>query len=118
MVIYGNVTKEIKQDDELIQIGGILTAGLESQDENAPGVYWSLPLAHLRYYGDPVTSLRSTGRDSSRLSAGRLVLVALGAVPTTWVDSSSEIRPAVNWFSTLNESLTRIASDTQGRKAS
>jgi hypothetical protein len=53
-----------------------------SEDERTSGfgegVYWSLPLANLRYYGT-VKSKRSSFRDSTRLSVPEVQLLALGA---------------------------------------
>ncbi|KAK9415679.1 hypothetical protein SUNI508_10157 [Seiridium unicorne] len=45
------------QNDPLVSLGGILTIGLQLERETVPGgVFWSLPLGHLRYYGGPVRS--------------------------------------------------------------
>jgi len=81
------------------------------------GIYWSLPLAHLRYYGDPVTISRSTGHDGSRVSINGIVLVALGAALSTWVKSASELNKALHWFVTLSESLHRIAANEEEEKS-
>ena len=60
LIVLGKVTADTRQKDPLIATGGIVTIGLQGAEPNDDrGVYWSLPLAHVRYYGDPVISERS-----------------------------------------------------------
>ena len=80
IVVHGTVTKKIEQNDSLFPIGTMVTVGLESRSDVAKGIYWSLPLAHLRYYGEAVISSRSTGHDASRISIDQLIYVTLGAL--------------------------------------
>jgi hypothetical protein len=60
-VVLGSEEKLVRQQDPLIAAGGCLTVGLESAypDHGNDGVYWSLSLAHLRFYGrsDPGASV-------------------------------------------------------------
>jgi hypothetical protein len=82
LVVLGPVTREIRQKDPLVQDGGIVTISIASRSDsdqsNSPnGVYWSLPLASLRYYGT-VQRERSTMHDS-RLTVAQLQALALGA---------------------------------------
>ncbi|RLL97341.1 hypothetical protein CFD26_106249 [Aspergillus turcosus] len=82
LVVLGSVTREIRQKDPLVQDGGIVTISIASrsdsdQSNSANGVYWSLPLASLRYYGT-VQRERSTMHDS-RLTVAQLQALALGA---------------------------------------
>jgi hypothetical protein len=81
LVVLGSVTREIRQNDPLIQDGGIVTISIASrsdsdQSNSANGVYWSLPLASLRYYGT-VQRERSTMHDS-RLTVPQLQALTLG----------------------------------------
>lgn len=99
MVVHGAVTKEVKQQDPLIPCGAIVTLGLQCDEKVDQGVYWSLPLAHLRYYGDPVQSSRSTGIDGSRVSMDQLVYVAMGSV--LWTQRSHDVEPTIQWFCDL-----------------
>lgn len=80
MAIYGSVTRKIEQNDELFPTGTMVTLGLESNLGIDDGIYWSLPLTYLRYYGDPIKSSRSTGHDASRISIDQLFYVALGSL--------------------------------------
>ncbi|KAE9377592.1 hypothetical protein N431DRAFT_478802 [Stipitochalara longipes BDJ] len=111
MIVYSTINKEIKFKDTLVEPGGILTIGLQNNDDHDEGVYWSLPLAYLRYYGDPVQSARSLSQDSLRISMDQLAQVALGSVFHSWREPISEIINLAEWFSDLSDSLHRIASD-------
>ena len=120
MVVYGTVTKEISQRDKLVPTSGIITLGLQSMTGVDTSVYWSLPLAHLRYYGDPVPSSRSTGHHASLISAEQLSYVALGAIFADWIEDSSEIDFALRLLSELSACVPRAATEapggTQGRQ--
>lgn len=49
----GDKTTLIAQKDALVKKGGLLTIGLrDTRNEDRLGVTWSMPLAHLRYYGN------------------------------------------------------------------
>lgn len=74
-------TTHVRFDDLLVGAGGVITIGLQSASpEIDNGVGWSLSLSHLRYYGDPVKVMTSTGADSQRISMEELHLVALGSM--------------------------------------
>ncbi|KAJ5627388.1 hypothetical protein N7528_004815 [Penicillium herquei] len=77
LVILGSSTKEIHQQDSLVKMGGVVTISISAQVTHGDGVYWSLPLASLRYYGT-VQRERSTMRDS-RISVAQLSALLLGA---------------------------------------
>ncbi|KAH8587074.1 hypothetical protein B0O99DRAFT_656564 [Bisporella sp. PMI_857] len=81
MHIIGDCPKEIKMKDYLVTEGGTITLGLQHDGRQGPrGVHWSLSLAHLKYYGKPVTTTRSTEFDSSRISFDELWTVGLGSL--------------------------------------
>ena len=54
------------------------------EQDDGRGVYWSLPLAHVRYYGDPVVSERSINPNLKRISFDDLWLVTLGSLFALW----------------------------------
>lgn len=78
--------------DHLFSDRGILTIGLEpAPGREARSVYWSLPLAHLRYYGLPVTkfsSMRTSERD--RVTVDELLFAWFCAYIKAW-DSDPDI---------------------------
>ena len=85
LLVLGKTTAHTRQKDPLIAPGGMVTIGLQVPErDDGRGVYWSLPLAHVRYYGDPVMSERSINSDSSRISIDDLWLVTLGSIFALW----------------------------------
>ena len=117
MVVHGSVTKKIQQGDQLVPTGSIITLGLESVAGADMGVCWSLPLAHLRFYGDPVQSSRSTGHDASRIPAEQLIYVVLGVLFRNWVKTSSMIPLALRWLSKMHRCIKRAAQVEVGHGA-
>ncbi|KUI61453.1 hypothetical protein VP1G_08642 [Cytospora mali] len=86
--VFGPKAKYYASNDTLIQQGGRLTIGLENPNpESARGVYWSLHLTRLKYYGDPVeVTRRST--DVSKVSFEDFTLVVLGSLFGSWAGKS------------------------------
>ena len=117
MVVHGSVTKNIQQRDQVVPTGSIITLGLESVAGAEMGVCWSLPLAHLRFYGDPVQSSRSTGHDASRISAEQLIYVVLGVLLRNWVTTSSTIPLALRRLSKMHRCIQRAAQIEGGHEA-
>lgn len=97
MVVLGKQNQEILQHDDLIALGGVLTIGLQGVNHKAAeGVSWSLSLAHLRYYGQPVLASGSVSSDSGRITFQQMCQVALGNVISSWgVDMHSIDEAAV-----------------------
>ncbi|KAI0380681.1 hypothetical protein F5Y04DRAFT_271361 [Hypomontagnella monticulosa] len=88
MIVYRDYNTEIVQYDRLFRAGGLLTVGLKLSNESDKGVKWSLPLAKLRFYGDPVLVTKSMDSRSSRISFKQLASVALGCLARQWPDIS------------------------------
>jgi len=66
MIVLGSNSTEVKQNDPVVNPGGIITIGLQGNNlESTRGVYWSLPLVYVRYYGDPLQSEGLISSDSS-----------------------------------------------------
>ncbi|KAL4878202.1 hypothetical protein BJY04DRAFT_229923 [Aspergillus karnatakaensis] len=80
LVILGSKTLQIDQKDALVEKGGVATLSIAYQDDphdTQDGVYWSLSLANLRYYGT-VECKRSSLHDS-KLSISHFQALILGA---------------------------------------
>ncbi|KAH8777182.1 hypothetical protein BGZ57DRAFT_890833 [Hyaloscypha finlandica] len=77
-------TIQIEQNDPLIGDGGILTIGLHFNKECDSGVFWSLPLAHMRYYGTTPIASRTLALDNSRVTIDRFYQVVLGSLSAHW----------------------------------
>jgi len=108
LLVLGHKITEVDFKDEAISNSGQLTVGLQSPDSNKDeGVYWSLSLAHLRFYGDPVKVTSFTTRDASRLSIKEFHLLVLGSILSDW----GSIRPtdfedAARFFVALDKSVS------------
>ncbi|KAL9623650.1 MAG: hypothetical protein Q9160_002106 [Pyrenula sp. 1 TL-2023] len=85
----------IKQCDPLVGTGGLVTLGASSHSpDSESGAYWSLPLAYLRFYGDPVVVSRNLSDNAGRLSRLELCLVTLGAIFSGWKKYGDDIDKA------------------------
>ncbi|KAK8070087.1 hypothetical protein PG994_006703 [Apiospora phragmitis] len=84
MLVLQKAPKTVTQHDPLVSPAGILTIGLQMQRANKDGVYWSLPLGHLRYYGPPVPTASNLGIREDRVSISELVQVAFGCITRGW----------------------------------
>jgi hypothetical protein len=95
LIVLGASSAEIKQNDALVYTGGIITIGLRGNHlESTGGVSWSLPLAYVRYYGDPVQAERSIDSDSSHVPMDQLLLVLLGELCRHWGIIGQEVKEA------------------------
>lgn len=83
-ILLAGTNQYIEQKDDLVGRGGVITIGLTNQDADDKGVFWSLPLAHARYYGDPVTVKRYAGVEQSQFTFENFVFVVLGSVIGSW----------------------------------
>lgn len=104
MVVLGATATEIKSGDPLFKHTGMLTLGLSyvgrKQEGEAPpaeeeGIYWSLPLAHLRYYGQPVVSKSALNVNHSHLTLSELTMIALGSMFRSWGAMTSDYEGAM-----------------------
>jgi len=106
ILVLGNNTVHVKQKDTLFPKEAILTVGLASRDsDDNNGVFWSLPLAHLRYYGDPVDVSRSVGADASRISFDDLLQVIFGGALSNWTNYISDMHQAAKVVVSLRQAL-------------
>ncbi len=95
LIVLGKVPADTRQKDPLIAPGGIVTIGLQGAEPgDGRGVYWSLPLAHVRYYGEPVIADRSINSDSSRIPIDDLWLITLGSLFALWRIEGSQSKEA------------------------
>ena len=91
MFVLGRESTHVKQDDELIKPGGLMTVGSHhTYTKEDCGLSWSMPLAQLLYYGKPVVSTRSVDSKSPRVPFDRLLSAAVGSLMNTWGLSSSD----------------------------
>ncbi|KAL2069432.1 hypothetical protein VTL71DRAFT_14111 [Oculimacula yallundae] len=80
MLVLHNSPTPVRQNDPLVPKGGILTVGLQIERPGQEGgVYWSLPLGHLRYYGAPVVMESHLETEGGRIEVDQLLQVAFGS---------------------------------------
>jgi hypothetical protein len=106
MLVLGPQTKEVKQHDELIPTGTLVTAGLQHRTSTTGGVFWSLPLAHIRFYGDPIM-VRSSTMSETGLTINQLLQVALGSLIGQWTTKFSEFDAAAQLIVSMRNSLQK-----------
>lgn len=93
--VLGTSSGIVKQNDPLIPAGTVVTLGTSKQSPDAQcGVYWSLPLAHLRYYGDPIPISRTLLDRPGRLTQQEVLLTSLGAVFSNWRELGDDFEKA------------------------
>lgn len=116
MSVLGERSHFVKQGDDLVAQGGLLTLGLESAVErNAAsefdGVTWSLPLAFYHYYGTPIAAERSLATDGTRFSVLQFLLVAAGAVFIGWSQPSLDARQMARLVQGVCRNMIRYSSN-------
>jgi len=108
IVVLSPSLTEVHFKDPLVPEGVTLELGLSSSDcHKSQGVFWSLSLAHLRYYGSPVSVSRSLSYDESRVSMDQLYLIALGSIMSNWIPigQGRNIEEHLQLFKTLGERI-------------
>ena len=102
----GQKTTLVYQRDSLVQDGGLITIGLESSHyRDSTGVAWSIPLAHLRYYGRPVMSHGKLGSSTSRISFVQMMHIAMGSIMSTWQTRDSTCEMLASCIVSFSEAL-------------
>lgn len=102
----GTRTYHVPQKDGLIAPGGMITVGMGSR-EGCPDetIYWSLPLAHMRFYGNPVNSERRHGMKESQVSYADFRFVLLGSVLSSWGMDKHDLGLALQCIILLGDSI-------------
>ncbi len=100
----------MRQYDPLISNLGVLTIGLENLSLSHDPVSWSLPLAYMRYYGEPSLITGLAGHSNSRVSMDQFAYIVMGSVIYAWESSGfvKGIRLAVNILYRLSDFLKAV----------
>ncbi|KAL5313167.1 hypothetical protein ACEPPN_018900 [Leptodophora sp. 'Broadleaf-Isolate-01'] len=115
LLVLGKDPVEVQQNDDLVPKQGILTVGLsgrEGVDRSNDGVFWSLPLAHLQFYGDPIETLRSVGTDAARISFDDFLQVVLGAAVSRWMKYTDGVSQAAELLLSVQRTLDDAPSSS------
>lgn len=107
-MLYLKDTRKFKQDDALFPRSALLTVGVTSASPDRVGLSWSLPLAYLRYYGDPVVVTRSTAENASYVNVDEFCQMVLGSATGYWCKTYDDIDIAVDLLVALSQSLEQV----------
>ncbi|KAL8655750.1 MAG: hypothetical protein Q9226_002922 [Calogaya cf. arnoldii] len=110
LVLLSSANSEVRQHDPLISNLGVLTIGLEDLSLPHDPVSWSLPLAYMRYYGEPSLITGLAGHSNSRVSIDQFAYIVIGSVISAWESSGfvKDIRLAVNILHRLSDFLKAV----------
>ncbi|PGG96931.1 hypothetical protein GX51_07579 [Blastomyces parvus] len=98
--------KFISQHDNIFPKGVILTIGLESSPmQGKRGVYWSLPLAHMKYYGDPVQAHATLSEAATRVTIDEFGVLVLGTIIAGWGAGGRNSMEAARMIITLHKAV-------------
>lgn len=86
MAVLSDVMTPVRQHDPLMN-RSLLTFSvhISSTKEESNGVFWSLPMAHMRYYSPPVVAQGRLTSDTSRITMDEFLIVVLGMVISSWI---------------------------------
>jgi hypothetical protein len=113
--VYNPGIVEVKMGDSLVHEGGMLSLGVSKRpgvSHKDNGIYWSLSLAQLRYYGRPVKVERGLGADC-RLTRAQLDLVVFAVLLEEWGLKDSSCEPIVRVIIALVEQISTIQQGTR-----
>ncbi|KAI0127508.1 hypothetical protein BJ170DRAFT_375533 [Xylariales sp. AK1849] len=114
ILVFGgkSCNKEINMKDNLVKPGGVLSLGISDNGRKGTsrGIYWSLSLAHHRYYGRPIQKTGTLGDEQGRITFEELEQVILGAALGHWLVEMSETNTALKYLLMLISSLGDITA--------
>lgn len=94
----------VEQRDPLFAPEAEAILGLQpSPAQKTRGVYWSLSLSKLRFYGAPERTTQSFNMDTTRLTLEQFRFVALGCLAHTWTADMTSIDKVCRAISRLYE---------------
>jgi hypothetical protein len=94
--------KHVVQGDTLFSPEVEAVLGLEpAPSQQARGVYWSLSLSKLRFYGAPEQTTQTFRLETSRLTLEQLRFVVLGSVLRGWTFDGTSLNKAAHLMSNL-----------------
>lgn len=112
ILLIGNEDKEVDFNDPLIPPGGMFTIGLVSaEDTDNRGVYWSLSLKHLKYYGRPIQSEARFNQDVSKVTFEEFSIAIFGAVAGKSRVGDIELSTFATIFVQVQKTLEKLTLD-------
>ena len=104
-------SKMVRQADPLVPENGILTIGMQqplSSSTQSNGLRWSLPLAHLRFYGDPVTRTAVIRKEGFRLHLAEFQMAVLGSLLGGWRVPDRQLERAIKWVARISKTVISV----------
>lgn len=119
IIVTGPTTVFHKFEDPLVRPGGTLTLGLARPGgEMLRGVFWSLSLAHLNFYGRrPVQKEASLNLHSQSLSFQQFTLSIFGAFLARWGAFGSDAEAPARFLTKLRDDIYAIANGQHSSSA-
>ncbi|CVL04921.1 uncharacterized protein FMAN_12946 [Fusarium mangiferae] len=114
ITVGGSDTPPLQFSDPLVQSGGFLTLGLARPREGAAhGVFWSLSLAHLNFYGRPVSRKARFDTESRKLSFGQFTQAVYGSLLGHWNLTGPLAQYPSRIFVAMKQTIERqVSADT------
>ncbi|KAM0340151.1 hypothetical protein ACHAPU_010643 [Fusarium lateritium] len=104
-------TLPLRFSDPLVEPGGFLTLGLaRPRDGDTHGVFWSLSLAHLNFYGRPVSRKARFDSDSRKISFDQFTQAVYGALLGHWNLTGPLAEPPSRIFVAMRKTIERQVS--------
>ncbi|KAK4206319.1 hypothetical protein QBC37DRAFT_133716 [Rhypophila decipiens] len=113
MIVVGepNGSTEVTMSDPLVRSSGILTLGFSGSGVHEKnGVYWSLSLAHHKFYGRPVTKTGHVDGLSTRLTFLEFQQTIIGAILSHWRIPVGDTAEALGFLLHLGRHMLRDCS--------
>lgn len=113
IIFTGQITVSHKFEDPLVRPGGTLTLGLARPGgEMLRGVFWSLSLAHLNFYGRrPVQKEAVLNLHAQKLSFQQFTVSVFGAFLAYWGAFGSDGEAPARFFIKLRDAIHALAKD-------
>ncbi|CEI67429.1 unnamed protein product [Fusarium venenatum] len=111
ITVEGSDALPLQFSDPLVESGGFLTLGLvRTRDGDAHGVFWSLSLAHLNFYGRPVARKARFDSDSRKISFDQFTHAVYGALLAHWNFSGTLAEHPSRVFVAMRKAIERQVS--------
>ncbi|KAG4274379.1 hypothetical protein FPRO04_09337 [Fusarium proliferatum] len=111
--VYGNKNIKVIMEDQLVRAGGTLSlASCPPQRTESRGVYWSLCLSHLAFYGPPVKRNQSLEKDPRRIPFKHLLHATVGAILSRWRVHTSDLVDGINILIAILDNI-RVARSSR-----
>lgn len=108
VLVISPISTSHQFDDPLVKPGGTLTLGLASPGgRSSRAAFWSLPLAHLSYYGRPIRREAELDMQTKAITFDQFTNVVFGALLAQCGFQNSQAEIPARFFAALRNSISR-----------